>query len=660
MVASSPLASAVSTGSASPPGRPADALGPRERRAARALAEAAIPPGRHLEGAGSRAVDGLGSWLAGVPTTAQRAVRAALWAFETSTIATHLRPFSSLPLAERARVVEAWETSRSHARRSVLRALLTPIKHAHFDDPAMFRHVGCRYEAPPARDEQPRWLTRVTDGRHVDADLEIECEVVVVGTGAGGAAAAYELASRGRAVLLLEEGDYHRRESFTGRTTRAYETLYRDRGATVALGNVGIPLWTGRAVGGSTVINSGTCYRAPESTLAAWRAEGLPGDFSSDGLAPYYERVEAMLGVAPASPLHVGAIGGIIARGADHLGYSHHVLARNAPDCDGQGVCCFGCPTGAKRSTDVSFVPAALARGADLVTAARVDQVDLVGGRARGVTATLAPDAAGRRPRLTVRAEAVVIACGTLMTPLLLDRSGACRVGGQLGKNLSIHPATKVLALFDDRVDQWSGIPQGYAIDEFAAEGLMFEGGSLPLDVAALGVPWTGRRFMDLMEEYAHLATFGFMVKDTSRGSVRRGPGASPLVIYDMNERDRALMQRGIGILCEVYQRAGARRVLPLVAGHDEVRGADGLARLRAARLAPGDVEVTAFHPLGTCRLGVDPARSCIGPDHEAHDVAGLYVCDGSAVPSSLGVNPQMTIMALALRAAEIIDARLG
>ena len=100
--------------------------------------------------------------------------------------------------------------------------------------------------------------------------------------------------------------------------------------------------------------------------------------------------------------------------------------------------------------------------------------------------------------------------------------------------------------------------------------------------------------------------------------------------------------------------------VLPLVAGHDEVRGADGLARLRAARLAPGDVEVTAFHPLGTCRLGVDPARSCIGPDHEAHDVAGLYVCDGSAVPSSLGVNPQMTIMALALRAAEIIDARLG
>jgi choline dehydrogenase-like flavoprotein len=96
------------------------------------------------------------------------------------------------------------------------------------------------------------------------------------------------------------------------------------------------------------------------------------------------------------------------------------------------------------------------------------------------------------------------------------------------------------------------------------------------------------------------------------------------------------------------------------VVGHDEIDGPGALARLREARLAPGDVEVTAFHPLGTCRLGVDPATSCVGPDHEAHDVAGLYVCDGSAVPSSLGVNPQMTIMALALRAAEIVDARLG
>src|SRR5690606_29045509 len=123
---------------------------------------------------------------------------------------------------------------------------------------------------------------------------------------------------------------------------------------------------------------------------------------------------------------------------------------RNAPDCDGQGVCCFGCPTGAKRSTDVSYVPEALLRGAQLVTAAHVTHVDVVAGRARGVTATLrGPEGLGkraRRPKLTVKAEAVVVAGGALLTPLLLERSHACKTGGMLGKNLSIHPASKVLA----------------------------------------------------------------------------------------------------------------------------------------------------------------------------------------------------------------------
>jgi hypothetical protein len=258
-----------------------------------------------------------------------------------------------------------------------------------------------------------------------------------------------------------------------------------------------------------------------------------------------------------------------------------------------------------------------------------------------------------------VKADAVVIAGGTLMTPLLLRRTRASN-HPWLGKNLSIHPATKVFALFDERVEQWRGIPQGYSIDHYADEGLMFEGGSVPFNIAALGVPWTGRRYMDLMARFPHLATFGFMIQDESRGEVRQGPNGMPLVLYNLNDRDLRLMQRGLGILCEVFQAAGARRVLPLVAGHDEVNTPDDLARLRAARVRPGDFEITAYHPLGTCRAGGDPATSCLTPDHEVRGTAGLFVCDGSAVPTPLGVNPQMTIMALALRAAEGIDARLG
>jgi choline dehydrogenase-like flavoprotein len=369
-----------------------------------------------------------------------------------------------------------------------------------------------------------------------------------------------------------------------------------------------------------------------------------------------------MLQVAPASPLHLGAIAPIIARGAERLGLRHGALRRNAPDCDGQGVCCFGCPTGAKRSTDVSYVPAALERGAQLVTAAHVETLDLVAGRARGVTASLgaAPGAreSGRRPRLTVKADAVVVAGGALMTPLLLRRSGLGR-RPSLGKNLSIHPASKVFALFDERVEPWKGIPQGYSIDHYSEEGLMFEGGSTPFDVVSMGVTWTGRRYMELMDQYPRLATFALMIQDESRGEVRAGPGGAPLVLYNLNERDTRLMQRGIETLCAVFQAAGARRVLPLLSGHDEVTTPAQLDHLRRSRVKPGDVDVTAYHPLGTCRIGADDA-ACLGPDHEMKDARGAYVCDGSAVPSSLGVNPQMTIMAMALRAAEIIDSRLG
>ncbi len=629
-------------------------LGPREARIAAALAAAAMPPGAFLEGGGERTVVKLHAWLEGASALHVNAIRALLWAAELAAIASTGRRFTALPVARATRFLEAWQGSRIGLRRSLLRAILTPLKAAHFDDPAMLAHVGCdRAPGAPRADETARWMQQVTNGRDARAPLDLECEVVVVGTGAGGAACAYELASRGRAVVLLEEGDYHARSAFGSRASLAFKKLYRDQGLTFALGNVAVPVWAGRAVGGSTVVNSGTCYRAPERTFRAWRDMGLTG-FSSESMAPYYARVEQMLRVEAAGAHLTGGVGRVVARGAGALGLRHGPLMRNAPDCDGQGVCCFGCPTGAKRSTDVSYVPEALKNAAVLVTAARVDDVEVSGGRARGVRGAL-----GSGERFHVRAQAVVIAGGALMTPVLLKSAGILRGSAMLGRNLSIHPASKVLAVFDETIDMASAIPQGYAVDHFADEGIVFEGASTPLDVTAVGLPWVGAKLMDVMEAYRRVATFGFMIQDTSRGTVRPGLGGSPLITYDLNAPDTALMARAIALLCDIFLAAGARRVLPLVAGLEEVRTAADVARLRAMRIAPGDFEVTAFHPLGTCRIGCDPRTSVLGPDHQAHELPGLYVTDGSAVPTSLGVNPQMTIMAMALRAAEILDARL-
>ncbi|CAN5203981.1 GMC family oxidoreductase [soil metagenome] len=621
-----------------------------------ALARAALPAGTFLEGGGEATLDRLAVWLKQTSETGARGTKALLWAAEAAAVPIAGRPMSMLDPARAAQVLESWQASPSHAQRAFVRLLLTPIKAAHFDDPKMFEHVGCRHGSTlaPVRDEPAKWMRQVTNGSEVDDDLALECEVVVVGTGAGGAACAHELATRGHAVLLLEEGDYHRRSSFTTRASEMTNRLYRDAGLTVAFGNVGIPIFAGRAVGGTTLINSGTCYRAPERTFAKWRADLGLGWFSSAAMAPYYDKVEQMLQVQSAPIEHIGGIGHVIARGAGKLGLVHGPISRNAPACDGQGVCCFGCPTGAKRSTDVSYVPAALERGAQLVTAARVTGIDVVSGRARGVSGIL-----GSGRKFTVKAEAVVLAGGALMTPVLAARSGALK-SPDVGRHLSLHPATKVMAVFDETIDMSRGIPQGYAVKHPTDDTIVFEGASTPLDVTALAVPWVGARFMQLMEAYPHVATFGMMIQDTSRGRVRPGQSGSPIVTYDMNAYDTAKMQEGMATLCDMFLAAGARRVLPMIPGFDEIAGPADVARFRAARLAPSDIEVSAYHLLGTCRMGMNPYRSVVGPDHETHEVRALYIADGSVVSSSLGVNPQMTIMAMALRAGELISSRLS
>ena len=169
--------------------------------------------------------------------------------------------------------------------------------------------------------------------------------------------------NRGHAVLIVEEGAHYTRADFNGRATDMMQKMYRQGGLTVSVGNTVIPIPIGKGVGGTTLINAGTCLRVPDRVLDHWRDDFGLTDFTPEMLGAYYEEVERFLEVAPSSKEALGAAGVLIAKGCDALGYSHHPLPRNAPGCDGQGLCCFGCPTDAKRSTNISYIPAALQKG---------------------------------------------------------------------------------------------------------------------------------------------------------------------------------------------------------------------------------------------------------------------------------------------------------
>jgi choline dehydrogenase-like flavoprotein len=630
-------------------------LSQHQRQTLIAVAETALPAGRFLPAAGAATVDKVERFVDRLPSPLQRGLTGLLGGLDASAWLGERRSFARVAPDKRLALLDGWRRG-DPVRRLMLRALVSPLKLAHFDDPALYKQLGCVYDTHVKAEAKPAYMKdRVHRGDKLGGDLALECDVVVVGTGAGGAVVGRELAEAGLAVVFVEEGRYFERQDFTSRAFTMQQKLYRRGGSTFSVGNVGIPIPLGQSVGGTTTVNSGTCYRTPDRVLRRWHDELGLGELGPDAMAPYFERVEAVLGVERAKAELMGGNGRVIARGCNALGFTKHgPLKRNAPACDGQGVCCFGCPTDAKRSTNVSYIPLALKAGAEVFANARVTRVIVDGGRARGVVA-LADDGS----RLTVRSRAVVIACGSIMTPLLLARQGLGGTSGQLGKNLSIHPACGALAEFDEQILPWKGIPQGYGIEELHDEGILYEGASVPLEMTVSFSHLIGPDLVRLAESFDHVASFGFLVEDTSRGSVGEVLG-QPLIRYWLQERDVAHIKRGLDVLARVFFAAGARAVHLPVAGFDVLRSEADLADLRRAKLHAWDLDLSAYHPLGTARMGRDAASSVIGADHEMHDCRGLYVVDGAAVPTSLGVNPQITIMALATRAAEKIAAALA
>ncbi|HEY0249921.1 MAG TPA: GMC family oxidoreductase N-terminal domain-containing protein, partial [Kofleriaceae bacterium] len=355
-----------------------------------AIAETALPAGRFIPAAGEATVQKVEHFISRLPPPVQTGISALVRAIDATAWVKHRGSFAKLSYEKRLAVLESFRQG-DIVRRLMLRALVSPMKLAHFDDPGLYKQLGCVYEAQKVRGETKPAYMRDRVHASLDGDLSVECDVVVIGTGAGGAVVGRELAEAGLAVVFVEEGQYFDRSEFTGRPFEMQQKLYRRGGSTFSIGNVGIPIPVGQTVGGSTTVNSGTCYRTPERVLNEWQRDLGLTELGPEQLGPYYDRVESVLQVEQAKPELIGGNGHVIAKGCDALGFTrHHPLRRNAPACDGQGVCVFGCPTDAKRSTNVSYIPLALKAGAELFAGAKMTRVIVESGHAVGVVATTA------------------------------------------------------------------------------------------------------------------------------------------------------------------------------------------------------------------------------------------------------------------------------
>ncbi len=505
----------------------------------------------------------------------------------------------------------------------------------------------------------------IYDLEHIRADVKRSADVAVIGSGAGGGPIAKELAEAGHSVVVLEEGAYFTREDFNLDPVDSLVKMYRDAGQTMALGIPSILLPLGKTVGGTTTINSGTALRILPAILKKWHlAHGLT-DLTEDELNLLCAHLEEYLSVKRADPEVAGKVAQTFMLGAERLGLSAGWLPRNSKDCEGYGSCVFGCPNDSKQSVNVTFIPDAVRGGADIYTYCRAEKIKLENGRATGVRGVFVDPSSGKRRKtaIDVDAGAVVLAAGAVYSPYLLLRQGICNSSRQVGRNLQIHPAVQTAALFDEPLNPPKGIPQACYVDDFKDEGIMLEGGTVPPEIHALALPFAGKKHVRLMARYPEMGIFGGMISDTdSSGRVVDLPraGSRPTMFYALRSKEAEKAKFAVHLMAEIWFAAGARKVITPIAGHYELCGLRDLIGLETARVRARDFyAMTAYHPLGTCRMGDDPAWSVVKPTCESWDVENLYICDGSVLPSSPGVNPQLTIMALAIRCAGFIDERL-
>jgi choline dehydrogenase-like flavoprotein len=493
-----------------------------------------------------------------------------------------------------------------------------------------------------------------------------ECDVAIVGSGAGGAAVAATLAEAGLDVLVLESGPYVDHTGYPTDPLEAMPLFYRDGGMTIAMGKPAIPVPVGRTVGGTTVINSGTCFRAPSEVLEEWRDR--EGVVWATELDPLYEAAEEVLAVTPLDLETLGRNGQLCAEGARALGASGGPISRNAGHCVQCSSCPLGCRIDAKRAAHVSYLPRAVAAGARVRAGVQVQRVLTDGGRVKGLACraglpTTAAQEARRNGRPAtgrdweVRAKAVISAGGAFGTPELLLRSGIRHPA--LGRHLHVHPAAWIGARYEEEVRGWEGVMQSYYVDQWQPEGILLEATFTPLSFGAQWLPGVGAAFTDRVANFGHVASIGVHLHDRSEGRVGLSSNGSLRLSYHLLAEEARQIQFGIARAAEIHFAAGATEVYPNVGPVSVIKRGE-LQDFESLRLRPADLRLEAFHPMSTARMGADADTSVVDPKGAVRGLEGLYVADASVLPTSVGVNPMMTIIACATHVARDVGSSLA
>ncbi|RMF51226.1 MAG: oxidoreductase [Chloroflexota bacterium] len=572
--------------------------------------------------------------------------------------------FLEMDLHERTALLRAWADSPLDLQRRVFatfKRLTLLLFYADADadgENPNWAALGYPRPAEPPRAAKPLQPLRF------EGDTTLETDVVIVGSGAGGGVLAAELSAAGLDVIVLEKGGYYAEPDFDGYEVRSQERMF-EKGGFMVSEDLGMMILAGSTLGGGTTVNWAAALRTPEAVLAEW-AQHYGVDFTDGTFERALDAVSARLHVTEEESAP-NARNAVLVRGAQALGYTVKVIPRNVKGCADCGACGFGCAHGAKQGTLKTYLRDACRYNTRLAVGAHVDRVLIEDGAACGVQGTV-QSVSGAPVRLTVRARAVAVCGGALHTPALLLRSGL--TNAHIGRNLHLHPSTGAFGFYAEPINGWSGVMMSHYVPQFnnldgRGYGVTLESAPGHPGLAAVALPWQdGLQHKQLMARYAHLANILIITRDRDSGRVGLKRDGAPAIFYRLSSHDRAHLLRGVIEALRIHYAAGAE---VLAAPHHRVpiyRRDQGDFEAWLGQVAEAGLPSNAFilgsaHQMSSCRMAANPARGAIGPDGETFEVRNLFVADASALPTASGVNPMLTIMAMAYIIAQRMKARL-
>jgi choline dehydrogenase-like flavoprotein len=536
----------------------------------------------------------------------------------------------------------------------------------YYNDPRTFDSVGYvpfskRADTPDKLISNPppvRKPLKVLTGRDIDGET-ITADVVIIGTGAGASIMARGLIEQGREVLMIERGDHVDPSSFNEEEMDMMSRLYAD-GALQQSKDFRFRVLQGSCVGGTTVVNNAVCFDMPDYILDQWNdRQGIDAQLDEQKVWKSFHDVRNFMQVSRQDPSILNPGAQAFAAGTKAMGYAEapntlSIVNANIKNCVGCGYCNIGCKFGKKLSMLDTVLPETQGKyGPHALRILASCEAIKLNASGKKITSVTCRTSDGRR--IDVKGKTFVVAAGAVSSSLLLLRSG---VGGKnVGRRLSFNIGSPITAVFDDVMNSYAGLQISHYLRLTPTRGYIMETWFNPPLAQALTMPGWFEDHFNNMKRYNKMSCAGILVGSEPNAVAKIAGLTGREIDYDPTPGDFAKLLDGIMLSGDIFLAAGAKVVMPASFKYYEFKNSAELANLPNILKDSSDLTIGTGHPQGGNAMSLNPKIGVVDNEFKIYGYDNIFISDASVFPTSLGVNPQLTVMSLANYAVPFVAA---